>query len=319
MLLAGILMLALTRAEIIERFKTPPITKVNGLVQVFADCPQDMRREFQSPVANFASGICRKLETMERMKEPRFQEPGIVIYVGEERTNRTDIIVRKQRREGGRKFTRIYLPAPGFSDVERLRLEVVKAFYFASQGKELDDEAARDALIASDPQLKVDDEYARLAEWLAGTGPHDIFAGADASALDEEYLRLMRSIIQPGAARREDVLRFASRLRIYPRAFDSPIAGRFRDCSFADAIELVAVDPRIRIFAYDKAPLVVAYGGGRSEELSNAAVAYSEFLLDLMRNEKSKEELKAQLDAADTLLNIALEKAREDELGGRWR
>ena len=319
MLLAGILMLALTRAEMIERFKTPPITKVNGLVQVFADCPRDMRGEFHAPVANFASGVCRKLEVKERMKEPRFNEPGIVIYVGDVRTNRSDVVVRRQTRDSGRKFTKIYLPAPAFADVERFRLEVVKAFYYAAEGKELDDDEARQALIASDPQLKIDDEYARLSEWLAGEGPHDVFAGAEPSELDEEYLKLMRTVIQPGAARRDDVLRFASRLRIYPRTFDSPIAGRFRDCSFADAIDLVAIDPRIRIFAYDKAPLVVAYGGGRSEELSSAAVAYSEFLLDLMRNKKSKEELKAQLDDADTLLNIALERAREDELGGRWR
>lgn len=319
MLLAGILMLALSRAEMVERFQTPPITMVNGLVKVFADCPRDMRREFHSPIAKFASGICQKLELKERMKEPRFDEPGIVIYVGDVRTNRSDLVVRRQTRESGSKVTKIYLPAPAFADVERFRLEVVKAFYYAAEGKELDDDGALAALVASDPQLKIDDEYARLAEWLAGEGPHDIFADADPSALDEEYLRLMRTVIQPGTARRDDVLRFASRLRIYPRTFGSPIAGRFRDCSFADAIDLVAVDPRIRIFAYDKAPLVVAYGGGRSEELTSAAVAYSEFLLDLMRNKKSKEELKAQLEDADMLLNIALERAREDELRGRWR
>ena len=36
---------ALTRAELIERFKAPPLTKVSGLVQVVADCPAEMRRE----------------------------------------------------------------------------------------------------------------------------------------------------------------------------------------------------------------------------------------------------------------------------------
>ncbi len=115
------------------------------------------------------------------------------------------------------------------------------------------------------------------------------------------------------------MLRFASRLRLYPKSFDAPIAGRYRDCSFADAIKLVDIDPRIRLMAYDKAPLVIAYGGGRSEELTAAATAYSEFLLDLVRLKKSKDELKAQLDAADTLLNIALERARSEQQERRWK
>lgn len=319
MILAGILMLALTRAEIIERFKTPAITKANGLVQVFADCPADMRREFQMPVADFAAEICRKLEAKEGMKSPRFAEPGVVIYIGEERTNRTDVIVKKITRGNGAEFTRIYLPAPAFSDIVRLRLEVVKAFYRGTAGKEIDDDAALDAIIASDPELKVNDEYARLGEWMTGGGQHGIFKDGSASAIDDEYLKLARTVIKPGTARREDVLRFASRLRLYPKTFDSPFAGRYRDCTFAEAIDLAAVDPRIRLVAYDKAPLVVAYGGGRSEELSAAAVAYSEFLLDLLRQTKTKDELRTQLDEADTLLNIALEKAREEEQGGRWR
>ena len=312
-------MLALTRAEIIERFKTPPITKVNGLVQVFADCPRDMRQDFQMPIADFAAGICRSLEAKEGMKSPHFSEPGVVVYIGEERTNRTDVIVKKQKRDSGAQFTRIYLPAPGFVDVARFRLEVVKAFYFSTAGKEIDDEDAREAIIASDPELKINDECLRLGEWFTGSGSHDIFHDGDASAIDEEYLKLARTVIQPGVARREDVLRFASRLRLYPALFDSPIAGRYHDCSFADAIDLVSIDPRIRLMAYDKAPLVVAYGGGRSEELSKAAVAYSEFLFELVRQTKTKDELKEQLEAADTLLNIALEKAREEEKGGRWR
>lgn len=312
-------MLALTRAEIIERFKAPAITKVNGLVQVFADCPKDMRGEYQMPVADFAAGICRKLEAKEGMKSPRFAEPGIVVYIGEERTNRVDVIAKVQKRGNDAKFTRIYLPAPEYSDVERFRLEVAKAFYLAVANKEIDDDAAREAIIACDPMLKVNDEYERLAEWIRGSGAHELFKGRNPMRVDEEYLKLFRTVIQPGVARRDDVLRFASRLRLHPKTFDSPIAGRYHDCSFADAIDLVDVDPRIRLFAYDKAPFVVAYGGGRSQELADAAVAYSEFLFELVRMTKSKDELREQLDAADTLLNIALERAREEEQGGRWR
>lgn len=323
MIFAGILMLALTRAEIVERFRSPVVTKVNGLVQVFADCPQEMRREFQMPVADFAAGICRKLEAAEKAGSLRFTEPGLVIYLGDVRTNIPEVVVKRLKHSGGGVFTRIYLPAPGFSDTERLRLEVVKAFYRCAMGRELDDAAAREALIASDPGLRIRDEYERLDEWCAGEGPHGVFrtgdGGEDAEKIDEEYMKLARKIIEPGVARQEDVLRFASRLRLYPASFAAPFAGGRRDCPFADAVELAETDPRIRLVAYEKASLVVAYGGGRSEELYKAAEAYSRFLIDLARYSKSKKELHAQLDEADTLLNIALERARLEEQGERWR
>ena len=48
-------MLALTRAEIVQRMRAPVVTQAEGLVRVFANCPEDMRREFQSPVARFAA------------------------------------------------------------------------------------------------------------------------------------------------------------------------------------------------------------------------------------------------------------------------
>ena len=81
-LIASILILALTRAEIIERFRTPPVTQLDGLVQVFADCPADMRREYQSPVASFVSDVCETLYRTYMIKPQRFNEPGIVVHIG---------------------------------------------------------------------------------------------------------------------------------------------------------------------------------------------------------------------------------------------
>ena len=43
-LCAAIFAAALTRAEIIERFKAPVATRVDGLVEVFADCPTEIGR-----------------------------------------------------------------------------------------------------------------------------------------------------------------------------------------------------------------------------------------------------------------------------------
>ena len=72
-------------------------------------------------------------------------------------------------------------------------------------------------------------------------------------------------------------------------------------------------DPTVRYVAYKKAPLLVAYGGGRGESLSAAAQAYYDFLFELGKAKKNKEELLDMLEQADLKLNIALEEARKYE------
>ena len=84
---ASILVLALTRAEIIDRFRAAPVTQLDGLVQVYGDCPADMRREFQLPIASFVSGICRKLYAADNRRPVKFGEPGIIVRIGDVRTN----------------------------------------------------------------------------------------------------------------------------------------------------------------------------------------------------------------------------------------
>ena len=72
LVLTTALLLALSRAEIIERFKAPVVTQSDGLVKVYANCPEDMRREFQTPIARFAAdtvqmlyqGLAKKPATM---------------------------------------------------------------------------------------------------------------------------------------------------------------------------------------------------------------------------------------------------------------
>ena len=300
-LFASFVVLALTRAEIIERFRAAPVTKVEGLVQVVADCPADMRKEFQTPVAGFVADICRTLYRAEKIKETKFDMPGIVVYLGDVRTNVTDVVVRTKTRDDGTVFTRLYLPAPGFADIAKLRRESTKAFYLAVKGERLDDATADQALRAADPELRAAEEYALLAKWLAGE---------PVAADDEQLLKLSRSVLRPGIARPEDVTRFASRLFIYPEAYSSPFCGRYYSCSLREAISLAKQDARIRFLAYAKSPQIVAYGGGRGEKLSDAALAYSEFLRELAAYRKTEAELTALLDDADTKLNVAMEEAR---------
>ena len=128
-ILASVLLFALTRAEIIDRFNAAPVTQLDGLVRVYGNCPVDMRREYQMPVATFASGICRKLYSVGNRKRKRFSEPGIVISLGDARTNIADVVSRPLVRADGTKFTRIMVPSPGGADVGRLRIEVVRAFF----------------------------------------------------------------------------------------------------------------------------------------------------------------------------------------------
>ena len=299
--LAAALVLALTRAEIIERFKAPPVTKVSGLVQVVADCPADMRKEYQTPIAGFVADLCRTLYRAERMQEVKFAEPGIVVYLGDVRTNQTNVVVRTRSREGGARFTRLYVPAPGFADLATLRRETVKAFYLAVKDVTMDDAEADRLLLAANPALKVADEYARLDRWLKGERVEED---------DEHYLRLSRSVLEPGVARPEDVTRFASRLFLYPEVYSSPFCGKYDCCSFRDAIAMARKDVRIRFLAYAKSPQVVAYGGGRGDLLLEAAMAYSVFLRELAAYTKSEEELRTLLEDADTKLNVAMEDAR---------
>lgn len=303
---AVLLAAALSRAELIERFKAPPLTKVSGLVQVIADCPADMRSEYQSPIATFAADICRNLYRADRTQPLPFKEPAIVVTIGDGRTNDTRVVVRESVRKSGQRYTRLILPAPGSADLACLRTEIARAYFRAVKNEEIDAAAAHRAILRADPSIKADYDYDQIERWLRGER---------VDGDDEEMFRLYRAVLVPGAARPSDVLRFASRLMLYPECYDLPFCGRYRACTFAEAIRWRNVDPRLRLHAFLKAPQLTVFGGGRGEDLSAAAAAYAQFLFDLARNEKSEEELQAQLDEAERLLQTALEEARKREEG----
>lgn len=300
-LLASILLLALTRAEIIERMKAPPITRVEGLVQVFADCPANMRREFQMPVARFTGDICRTLANARTAKIGRFREPGVVVHIGDVRTNllRT-VAARAATRPDGSRFTRLYLPAPGFADLDALRLETVKAFFWAVAGQTLTDADARAAWRATDPSFRQAEQYAEIERWLKGE---------PTEGDDEACLRLTRKVIAPGRAAPADVLRFSSRLYLYPEVYSSPFCGSIPFCSFREAIALSKRDARLRVIAFSRADDIAVLGAGRGEAMNAAAAAYSSFLLELARGKADDARLNRLLDDADLKLAFAMQEA----------
>lgn len=300
--LATILVLALTRAEILERMKAPVITQCEGLVQVYASCPEDMRREYQMPVASFAAETVKALYRGLAIAPKRHSRAGIMVYIGDVRTNDTTVIARASTNDA-RVATRIYLKSPGFADLRRLRLEVIKAFCRCVAGEEVDDEAAVLRYRQSDPRFRIEDERRRLATWLAGTD-----AGSTRED-DEANLARIRKVIEPGVATRDDVRLFASRLFLYPSEYDRPFCGRYGCLSFSDAARLAKADANIRLSAYRKSSMMIVYGGGRGERLAEASKAYFSFLLEVAKGELEEQKLKDILEDADTKLNLALEEA----------
>ena len=292
--------MALTRAEIIDRFNAAPVTQLDGLVQVYGDCPADMRRDFQLPVASFASGICRKLYAAEHKKPLKFADPGIIVRIGDVRTNITDVISRPATRDGGVKFTRIYLPSPAGADLGKFRHEVARAFYRAVDGVDLDDASVTKKLRESDPVTRVEDIQSEVAAWRE-RGEYA------AGKTDEDYLKMLRGVHLPGVATKPDVTTFASRLFLYPEFYAAPFCGKYAACSFRDAIALARKDPTIRFAAYQKIQPLMLFGSGHGEKMNAAVEAYAKFLAELAVLKRTDEELAKLLDDADEKLKGVLE------------
>ena len=298
-ILSAVLVMALTRAEILARFRAPVVTQADGLVQVYADCPEDMRREYQGPIASFAAETVKTLYQGLAKKPVRFEKPGIMIHVGDVRTNVAEVTAHVTTNDS-RVISRIRVKAPGYADLYRLRLEVVRAFFRSVEKREVTVSEAVAAYRRGDPALRVFDERMKLEDWLAGRGTKD----------DEEGLKLMRRVFEPGKSSPRDVLIFASRLYLYPPQHDVRFLGRFDRLSFREAVRFGRTDPLARIVAYQKAVELPVLGGGRSPELKAAAEAYQAFLFGLARGEGDEEGLKALLDDADEKLNVAFECAK---------
>lgn len=301
MILALIALLALTRAELVERMRAPVVTQSDGLVRVFADCPEPMRREFQAPVARFAADVVAKLYRGSETKPVVFRSPCIVIHIGESVSNDTRVLTRVVTNEGA-VVSRIRLPAPGAADLDRFRLEVARAFGRSVKGVEWSEDEALATYRRGDPEGRIADSRMKLERWL-DHGEGD----------DEEAITLMRKVLAPGSASRRDVLVYASRCRLYPESRAVPFCGRYDVLSYADAVKFAAEDPAIRAAALEKAKDAVVFGAGRGKLMNTAAALYSCFLAELAKGEKSEPQLMIILESADTALRRALEEAEKSE------
>lgn len=303
-LLLAILLLALSRAEILQRMRAPVVTQADGLVQVFADCPEDMRREFQSPIARFAADTIQMLYQAEAMKPLRFRRAAVLIHIGDVRTNLAEV-VSKVTTNDTRVVTRIWLKSPGYADINRFRYEIIRAFYRSVKGREVDLLEAIAAFRKANPSVRIADERAELENWFAGYSRR--FDGSVIS--DEDGLKLMKRVFEPGVASRRDVQIFASRLFFYPAYLSEPFVGRYSCLSFREAIRWANEDPRIRLIAYRRQGDPIVFSMGRSEPLIAAGRLYSRFLAELAQGKMTAADLAKLLDEADLKLKDAWEKA----------
>lgn len=313
MSLAVILLLALTRAEIIERMRAPVVTQAGGLVQVFANCPADMRREYQSPIARFAADTVETMYRAYHMRPRTFRKPGIIVHVGESRTNVTESLVVRVMTNDTRIVTRLYVRAPGHVHLGALRYEIIRGFHRSVKGGEISMNEAARLYRGADPTLRVTDMRNDLTNWkLRG---QTAGGGTVGEADDEAHIALMKRIIEPGVASTFDILVFDSRLMLYAPYFDQPFANGSTALSFREAACRVADEPRLRALAYTKTTDIIALGAGRSPALRLAALHYAKFLAALAEGDAETPALLALLDEADIKLNIAYEEARLREEG----
>ncbi len=297
-ILASIFLFALTRAEMIDRLSASPTVVADGLIKVVPDCPSDMRKEYQQPIGRFAADTMEFLYQGRAVQRKRFSEPGIIIYIGDERLSNANVVTMVK--EGS---TRIYLPSPGYADINKFKLELVKGFALALEEKTLDDEGAIKYYRFADPVLRVADERESLEKWLRAEGELD----------NEEGMKLLRKVVEPGKASPRDLKVFASRLYLYPMNYGTPFLGKYSSLSFADAITKARKDPAVRLAAYKKSIEVLVYGGGKGEKLQAASEAYSKFLSAFAAGEASRRELVKLLSEANTLLHLAREEIYEKD------
>lgn len=312
MFLAALLLFSLTRAEIIQRMRAPIVTQADGLVKVYARCDEDVRRDFQQPVARFANDTITALYASLSEKSVKFQKPGIVVFLGNDRTNTTEVVSEVVTNDN-QLVSRILLKSPGFSDIDRFRLEVVKGFFRSVKATDLDDDAAWKALRKADPRYRIADERAALELWLAGKRPEGAPQLNSEEAVFEEVelnLARMRKVLEPGVASKRDVLIFASRLCLYPRTLDEKFVGGADVVSFKEAIELSSRDPRVRLLAYFKTKELPVFAGGRGDYLAHAGEAYNEFLTALAKGDLTNKELERLLEVAELKLKAAYAQGR---------
>lgn len=102
-------------------------SSADGLVEVVAaDVPGDVIG-FRLPLLNYTTRNIRALAKAYNLEIPR-GNAGIIIRALNGTSNDTRVITRVYRNHAGEIATRITLPSPGYSDIEKLSFEIASAY-----------------------------------------------------------------------------------------------------------------------------------------------------------------------------------------------
>ena len=133
----------------------------DGFIRVVAnDDPRD-EVGFRLPILAFASRTVDSISKSFGVKRERAAEPGLIIYAMDGRTNDTRVIVREETRKSGARILKIFLPSPGYSDIDEFRSGIVKAFL----GVDFPDWLVQGVIRSEDDATRREDERFVLQLW----------------------------------------------------------------------------------------------------------------------------------------------------------
>ena len=142
-------------------FAPKAATSSDGFIRVVAnDDPRD-EVGFRLPILAFAGKEIDSLAKAFDIKRVRVSEPGLVIYALDGRTNDTRVIVRPETRKSGSRVVKIFLPSPGYSDLDELRSGIARSFL----GGELPDWVLQGVIRCEDDATRREDERFVLGLW----------------------------------------------------------------------------------------------------------------------------------------------------------
>jgi len=160
-LAASIAALAVDSAWADFPFAPKAAVSSDGFIRVVAeDNPRD-EVGFRLPILAYAGKTLDAISKAFNIKRTRVTEPGLVIYAMDGRTNDTRVIIRPETRKNGSKVVKIFLPSPGYSDLEELRVGIARSFL----GDGLPDWVVQGVLRCEDDDTRREDERFVLELW----------------------------------------------------------------------------------------------------------------------------------------------------------
>lgn len=143
------------------------VMSTDGFVRVVAnDNPRD-EMGFRRPILAFAVNEIDSLSKAFGIERVKVAAPGLVIYALDGRTNDTRVVVRTETRNDGGKVSKVFLPSPGYSDLDELRMAVAHAFL----GPDLPKWVVQGALRCRNEDARRADIRMVLELWHAGKLP----------------------------------------------------------------------------------------------------------------------------------------------------